>query len=152
LTRDTGDGDCVFCQAPTAAEESSLVVFRGQRAFVVLNRFPYNNAHLLVVPYRHVASLSGLTPEELHELAGLAQRAEVALTEVYDVGGLNVGLNLGKAAGAGIPDHLHLHVVPRWLGDTNFMPVVGATRELAEEMPVTADRLRPVFARLAAGG
>jgi ATP adenylyltransferase len=139
---------CVFC-ASTASPDDAFVVFRGRLAAVVLNRFPYNNGHLLIVPVRHVATLSSLTPGELQEIARLTQRAEAALTEVYRVGGLNVGLNLGKAAGAGLPDHLHVHVVPRWAGDTNFMPVVGETRVLAEELPVTAARLRPVFARLA---
>jgi ATP adenylyltransferase len=139
---------CVFCAAVTGADEA-LVVFRGSLSVVLLNRFPYNNGHLLIVPVRHVATLSALTSAELHEIARLTQRAEVALTDAYGASGLNVGLNLGKAAGAGLPDHLHLHVVPRWAGDTNFMPVVGETRVLAEELPATAARLRPVFARLA---
>lgn len=140
---------CVFCAAVAGADDA-MIVFRGALAAVLLNRFPYNNGHLLIVPARHVADLSSLTAGELHEIARLTQRAEVALVEVYRAGGLNVGLNLGKAAGAGLPDHLHVHVVPRWAGDTNFMPVVGETRVLAEDLPVTAERLRPVFARLAA--
>ncbi len=137
---------CVFC---AAGADEALVVFRSPLAAVLLNRFPYNNGHLLIVPARHTATLSSLTAAELQEIARLTQRAEAALTEVYRVGGLNIGLNLGKAAGAGLPDHLHVHVVPRWAGDTNFMPVVGETRVLVEELPVTASRLRPVFARLA---
>lgn len=138
---------CVFCEA-SAAPDDGLVVFRGRLTIVILNRFPYNNGHLLIVPVRHVASLSALTADELHEVALLVQRTEAALTEVYHPAGLNVGVNLGKAAGAGIPEHLHVHVVPRWAGDTNFMPVIGETRVLAEELPVTAARLRPVFERL----
>lgn len=141
---------CVFCQASSGADDG-LVVFRGRSSIVLLNRFPYNNGHLLIVPVRHVATLSSLTADELQDVALLTQRAEAALTEVYRVGGLNVGLNLGTAAGAGMPEHLHVHVVPRWAGDTNFMPVVGETRVLVEELPVTGDRLRPVFARLAHG-
>ena len=103
----------------------------------------------MVVPNRHIATLASATPEELTELAELTQRAEIALTEAYTPHGMNMGINLGKPAGAGILDHLHMHVVPRWNGDTNFMTVVGQTRVLAEELPRTAERLRPIFARLA---
>lgn len=151
----TGTGrshSCVFCDAIGAAGgEASLLVHRGTACFVILNLFPYNNGHLMVVPNRHVASLAAATPDELTELMRLTQLAERALTEAYAPQGLNVGLNLGRAAGAGIVDHLHVHVVPRWSGDTNFMTVAGETRVLPEAIEETAERLRPVFARLAAG-
>lgn len=137
---------CVFCGAVAA---DPLVVARGVSAFVILNLYPYNSGHLMVVPVRHVASLAELSRDELAEVMTLVQRAEIALTEVYQPQGINVGLNLGRAAGAGIADHLHVHLVPRWVGDTNFMSVVAETRVLPEEVPASAERLRPVFERLA---
>lgn len=139
---------CVFCDALESAESAPLILFRGRHAFVILNLFPYNNAHLMVVPNRHVATLGDATRDELHELMDLARMAEVAITEAYAPHGMNLGINLGKPAGAGVPGHLHLHVVPRWNGDTNFMTVVGETRVLPEELPQTARRLRPIFDRL----
>lgn len=139
---------CVFCHAVSADEADPLVIARGTHAYVILNLFPYNSGHLMVVPVRHVASLMELSRDELVEIAELTQRAERAIAEVYAPHGLNVGVNLGKAAGAGVADHLHVHLVPRWSGDTNFMSVVGSVRVLPEEVPVSAERLRPVFARL----
>jgi ATP adenylyltransferase len=144
----SGLAGCIFCDAH-AREEASLVVFRGSTCYVILNKFPYNNGHLMVVPNRHVASLKDATGEELCELIELARRAEVALGEAYAPHGLNMGINLGKPAGAGVLDHVHLHVVPRWNGDTNYMTVVGETRVLPEELSETAGRLRPIFERLA---
>ena len=141
---------CIFCQAVGDAACDPLVVDRGEGAYVILNLYPYNSGHLMVVPRRHVATLSELERGELMELALLTQRAERALTEVYAPQGLNVGLNLGKAAGAGVAGHLHIHLVPRWTGDTNFMSVVGDVRVLPEEVPISAERLRPVFERLRA--
>jgi ATP adenylyltransferase len=140
---------CVFCNALSDPAANSLVVFRGSTCFVILNLFPYNNGHLMVIPTRHIASLAAASPEELRELIELTRIAEQALTETYAPHGMNMGINLGKPAGAGILDHVHMHVVPRWNGDTNFMSVVGQTRVLAEELPDTAARLRPVFERLA---
>jgi ATP adenylyltransferase len=148
VTGTARDAGCVFCDAQSGADDS-LVVFRGTTCFVILNKFPYNNAHLMVVPNRHIATLSEATGEELSELMILASRAERAIRDAYAPHGLNMGINLGKPAGAGILDHLHMHVVPRWNGDTNFMTVVGDTRVLPEELIVTAARLRPIFARLA---
>jgi ATP adenylyltransferase len=139
---------CVFCGA---IADEPLVVARGAAVFVILNLYPYNSGHLMVVPNRHVASLAQLGAEERSELMAFVQRGEIALNEVYRPQGINVGLNLGRAAGAGIADHLHIHLVPRWVGDTNFMSVVGETRVLPEEVPASAERLRPVFARLAGG-
>jgi ATP adenylyltransferase len=140
---------CVFCQALGDPEADSLVVFRGPTCFVILNLFPYNNGHLMVIPNRHIASLVAATAAERAELIELTAVAEAALAEVFQPDGVNMGINLGKPAGAGILDHVHLHVVPRWSGDTNFMTVVGQTRVLPEELPETAAKLRPVFARLA---
>ena len=149
VTAASGDakGACVFCAA--LERDDGLIVFRGRHTFVILNLFPYNNGHLMVVPNRHIGRLALASDDELSELMRLTRTAEQALTEAYAPHGLNMGLNLGKPAGAGVLDHLHMHVVPRWEGDTNFMSVVGETRVLPEEIPVTADRLRPVFARLA---
>jgi ATP adenylyltransferase len=135
---------CVFC-----APSDELELVRGRLCYVVLNLYPYNNGHLMVIPYRHVGSLAESTPDELAELMRFTRDAEVALTEAYGPQGINVGMNLGRAAGAGIVDHIHVHLVPRWAGDTNFMSVVGETRVLPEDLAATARRLRPIFERLA---
>jgi ATP adenylyltransferase len=134
--------DCIFCDALQDIDREPLVVHRGQRAFVILNKFPYNNGHLMVVPHRHVGRLADLSGDELAELIALTQAGERALAGVYAPHGFNMGINVGKPAGAGILDHLHVHVVPRWDGDTSFMTVFGETRVLPEELPVTAERLR----------
>ena len=139
---------CVFCDAPRSSVQQALVVHEGRLAYVILNLYPYNSGHLMVVPHRHVASLAALSAEEIQEVGLLTQRAELALSGAYQPHGLNVGVNLGKAAGAGIVEHLHVHVVPRWTGDANFMTVVGETRVLPEELAATAAKLRPIFARL----
>jgi len=136
---------CIFCDAVARIETEPLVVYRGLRTFVILNKFPYNNGHLMVVPHRHAGRLDGLGAEELAELIELAQATERVLESVYHPHGFNMGLNLGKPAGAGVLDHLHFHVVPRWNGDTNFITVVGETRVLPEELPETANRLRRAF-------
>ena len=140
---------CVFCAALSNDDADPLIVFRGSTCFVILNLFPYNNGHVMVVPHRHIASLVEATSEELCEMMELTRRTEVALREVFSPDGMNVGINLGKAAGAGILEHIHLHIVPRWNGDTNFMTIVGETRVLPQELSATADLLRPVFRRLA---
>jgi ATP adenylyltransferase len=142
--------DCIFCDAQ-AGRDVDLVVFRGHHAYVILNLYPYNNGHLMVVPYRHLSTLEALTPDEQIELMQLARLSEIALAEAYRPQGINVGINLGKAAGAGIENHLHIHLVPRWAGDTNFMTAVGQTRVLPEDLSETASRLRPIFAKLHAG-
>ncbi|HEY7792174.1 MAG TPA: HIT domain-containing protein [Vicinamibacterales bacterium] len=144
----SSDDPCIFCDALTSDEAAPLLVHRGTTCFVILNLYPYNSGHLLIVPMRHIPSLAAATPDELTELMQLTRRAEVALTEVYQPQGMNIGINLGRPAGAGIVDHVHIHVVPRWNGDTNFMSVVGDVRVLPEELGETAKRLRPVFERL----
>ena len=143
--------ECIFCDA-CASRNVELVLLRGQHSFVILNLYPYNSGHLMVVPNRHLGALEALTPEEQAELMRLARLSEMALTEAYHPHGINVGINLGKAAGAGIENHLHIHFVPRWSGDTNFMTAVGETRVLPEELGAAAARLRPVFERLAHEG
>ena len=148
VTGDAKSEGCVFCRAQHEDDAEPLIVFRGTVCFVILNLYPYNNGHLLILPNRHIASLAEATHEELVELIEFTRRAEIALNEAYAPHGLNVGVNLGKPAGAGILDHLHIHVVPRWNGDTNFMTIVGGTRVLPEELPQTAARLRPLFERL----
>ena len=144
---------CVFCQPThdpaTGNAGDDLIVFHGSLAYVILNRYPYNNGHLMVVPYRHLATLVELSPQELHEVALLTQRSEAALRQAYQLQGINVGINLGKSAGAGIHGHLHVHLVPRWSGDTNFMTVVGETRVLPEDLASSAARLAPIFESLA---
>ena len=141
---------CVFCAALDPAGPSPHLVFRGKLAFVILNKYPYNNGHLMVVPKRHVGRLAEATAAELTELIALTRIAEMALTESYGAHGINVGMNLGRSAGAGVPGHLHVHLVPRWDGDTNFMTVVGDTRVVPEEPAASVIRLKPVFERLAA--
>jgi ATP adenylyltransferase len=141
---------CIFCDAGReGTADAALVLVRSALSFVILNRYPYNNGHLMVVPGRHVASLTALTPDELADLMLLTRNAEAVLTEAYRPHGLNLGMNLGRPAGAGIADHVHMHVVPRWNGDTSFMSVVGNVRVLPEELSQTAERLRPIFERLA---
>ena len=125
-----------------------LVVFEGSTCYVILNKYPYNNGHVMVVPYRHVATLGSLSAAELDGIGLLTARAEASLTDAYRPHGLNIGMNLGKSAGAGIEAHLHMHSVPRWSGDTNFMSVVGTMRVLPEDLGASAARLRPIFARL----
>jgi ATP adenylyltransferase len=138
------DGRCVFCDLPHG-EGSERILARADLGYVVLNKFPYNPGHLLVVPWRHTGDVEDLTPEENAALQILLQRSVRALREESDPHGFNIGMNLGRVAGAGIPDHLHWHVVPRWSGDTNFMPVVGGTRVLPELLAETARRLAPRF-------
>ncbi|WP_370671581.1 HIT family protein [Actinomadura chibensis] len=127
----SGDG-CPFCDIPRMADEEGLVVARGRSVFAVLNLYPYNSGHLMVVPYRHVADYTDLDEAEYLELAVFTQRALAALRKASGAQGFNVGMNLGLVAGAGIAAHLHQHVVPRWGGDTNFMPVVGHTKVLPQ--------------------
>ena len=153
---DTTTG-CVFCLSPGASAKGddaarSLLVFEGSLSYVILNLYPYNNGHLMVVPFRHEPTIAGLTTDEMNELGRLTQLSERALREAYRLDGINIGVNLGREAGAGIIEHVHLHLVPRWNGDTNFMTTVGQTRVLPEKLAETAARLRPIFERRAAGG
>ena len=141
--------DCIFCSTSEPGRDA-LVLVRGRVSFVILNLYPYNNGHLMVVPNRHAPNLATMSAEEQAELMRLTRHAEIALTEAYAPHGINIGINLGRPAGAGILDHLHVHLVPRWNGDTNFMTVVGQVRVLPEDLSVSAQKLRPIFERLAA--
>ena len=148
MTRSEEPAGCVFCIAKTIVEGQQLIVHEGALAYVILNKFPYNAGHLMVVPHRHVAQLALLERDELTEMALLTQLSERVLNAAFTPQGINVGMNLGRPAGAGIVDHLHIHLVPRWNGDTNFMTVVGEVRVLPEALPATAEKLRPLFAEL----
>ena len=133
-----GTPGCIFCTAASEhKDEENLVAWRGRHNFVILNRYPYTSGHLMVVPYAHVATLEELPDETLSEMALLTRDAEKHLRAIYRPEGLNLGMNIGKCAGAGIADHVHTHVVPRWTGDSNFMSVVGETRVLPEELGET---------------
>jgi ATP adenylyltransferase len=155
-----GDHGCLFCNMIAAtdhaiesgmsrddAERAAGIVVRGLHSFVCLNRYPYNSGHVMVVPYEHQAALAALPSPAANELMNFAQRTERVFAEVYHPDGMNVGLNLGNAAGAGVAAHLHLHALPRWAGDTNFMTVIAETRVLPEELDVTWRRLREGFAQ-----
>jgi ATP adenylyltransferase len=138
---------CPFCVLPGAGDDAaSLILKRGTHAYAILNAYPYNPGHLMAVPYRHVSGLDELTGEELHEMADLCQAAVRIIRATVGAGAFNVGINVGSVAGAGIADHIHQHVVPRWGGDTNFMPVIGQTRVLPELLEETYQRLAPAFA------
>ncbi len=140
-------GGCIFCEAAASHDDgASLVVFRGKRVFVILNRYPYTNGHVMVAPMAHEAWFSDSPRETLEELVGVVARAQKILVSAFQTDGLNVGVNFGKAAGAGVADHYHVHLVPRWTGDTNFMSVTGGVRVVPEELSVTRNRLVPLFA------
>jgi ATP adenylyltransferase len=146
VTQSNDAGRCVFCSAAQSVDDAkTLVVARGEHNLVILNRYPYTSGHVMVVPYQHVATLEELSDAVLVELIGLARRCEKHLRALYRPDGLNLGMNIGKAAGAGIAGHVHLHALPRWTGDTNFMTVVGETRVMPEALEVTWERLRAAF-------
>jgi ATP adenylyltransferase len=141
---------CVFCRAVASQDDvQTLVVWRGKKNFVILNRYPYTSGHIMVVPYEHQADLKALDPETLGEMMALVQRVQRAFETLYRPDGYNLGMNLGRAAGAGIADHLHMHVLPRWMGDTNFMTTVGETRVQPEELETTYERLRKALLAVA---
>ena len=141
ITQADEQSGCIFCLAAAADDEGGLVVHRGDEAFVLLNKFPYSSGHLMVAPFRHGAELDALDDEEALEIHRLAERGIAALAEVYGPQGYNLGWNLGRIAGAGIVDHVHLHVVPRWAGDTNFMPVLADVKVMPEHLLETRRRL-----------
>ena len=142
---------CPFCDIPALSDADGLVVARGELAYAVLNLYPYNSGHLMLVPYRHVAGYDELTVDEAVEVAALTRHALRALRHASGAQGFNVGMNLGAVGGAGIAAHLHQHVVPRWGGDTNFMPVVGQTRVLPQLLPDTRDLLAQAWAQVRQG-
>jgi ATP adenylyltransferase len=138
-THDGAGSDCPFCTAPAIEGGDSLVVARGEAVYAVLNLYPYNAGHLMVCPYRHLADYTELSPDEVAELGAFTQRAMTVLREVSGAQGFNIGMNQGAVGGAGIAGHLHQHVVPRWGGDTNFMPVVGGTKTMPALLEGTRD-------------
>ncbi len=140
------ENSCVFCRIlEDTHDPENLVLFRGIHCFLLLNRYPYTSGHLLIAANRHISSLSDAETEELNEMIQLSRRCEDALGREYHPQGFNMGFNIGRAAGAGVEHHLHMHVVPRWTGDSNFVSVVGETRVLPEELPHTRERLLPYF-------
>ncbi len=140
-----GDGGCVFCRLAASTDEDRQVIARGDLTFAVINAFPYNSGHLMVAPLRHVGALEELTDAEAGALMTMMRSANVAVRAAYRPDGVNVGMNLGRAAGAGIPGHLHVHVLPRWEADTNFLTTVTATRVLPEPLSTTWERLRAAW-------
>jgi ATP adenylyltransferase len=140
------DEGCIFCgRLALGDDEKALILTRSQLAFAILNAYPYNPGHLMVAPLRHVGELEALRPDELADASALLQRSVRALKEASGPDGFNIGLNLGRVAGAGVPGHVHWHVVPRWNGDTNFMAVVGETRVLPEALAATYAKLKPLL-------
>jgi ATP adenylyltransferase len=143
---DTSAEGCVFCAAPALPDgPDNLIVYRGPGAFIILNRYPYTSGHLMVVPYQHEPSLEGLDTPLLTEMMVLSRTAIKVLKTAYQPEGFNIGINLGDAAGAGIADHVHMHIVPRWVGDTNFMATLGETRVLPEALEKTYERIRAAW-------
>lgn len=139
--------ECIFCEAAARQDDAeTLIVSRGSKSFVILNRYPYTTGHVMIVPYAHVADLSACDADALSEMMQLARRVESAYRSVYQPDGVNLGMNLGRAAGAGIAGHLHMHALPRWFGDANFMTVTGETRVHPEELQTTYERLRKALA------
>ncbi|MCL4491456.1 MAG: HIT domain-containing protein [Nitrospirae bacterium] len=138
--------DCLFCAKPGEdRDRDNLILCRGRHAYVIMNKYPYNNGHLMAVPYFHTSSFDGLSDDVLLELMKLARYSVDCLKRVFNPEGFNIGSNIGEVAGAGIKEHLHIHIVPRWAGDANFMAVVGEVRVIPEHILETYDKLRPVF-------
>src|SRR5213592_5187133 len=151
-SKDAVEG-CIFCTAPAEDDDrGNLIVHRGERCFVILNKFPYTNGHLMVAPYAHLSTLPELDAETVAEMMALAQRSIVVLEAAYGPQGFNAGLNQGRIAGAGFADHIHLHVVPRWAGDTNYMPVLADVKVLPEHLLETRSRLAAAWPSHAPSG
>lgn len=147
IEQETKELGCIFCMKPRAADQrEALVVAQSHHSVVMLNKYPYNNGHLLVAPKRHENQLSGLPAEEYDDMNEALRRAAEVVRGVFKPTGMNLGMNLGKCAGAGVEDHMHWHIVPRWEGDTNFMPVLGETRVMPQHLLENYDRLKPYFA------
>ena len=145
-----GEGEgCIFCDHLAQGDDrAARILHRGGQAFVIINAYPYNTGHLMVAPLRHVGDICELKDDERNEMMSLTSESIAIIRSAMNAHGFNVGMNLGTVAGAGIPGHIHMHVVPRWGGDTNFMPVVGRTKVLPEMIDQTDEKLRPLFARL----
>jgi ATP adenylyltransferase len=139
---------CIFCiKSAEQRDDENFIVYRAERNFVILNIYPYSTGHLMIAPYEHIATLEGASELAVAEMMQLAREAEIHLREIYKPQGLNLGMNLGESAGAGVPGHIHMHVLPRWIGDTNFMTTVSETRVLPESLDVTYAKLKKAFSR-----
>ena len=137
---------CILCEKPGQKNDAqNYILYRGDKNFVILNAYPYNPGHLMIAPYRHIANLEDLTDDELHEHFEIARRSVRLLKEVFNPNGFNIGINIGRAAGAGIDEHVHTHIVPRWQGDTNFMPVFSNVRVVNEALAETYEKLKGKF-------
>jgi ATP adenylyltransferase len=141
-TKNEPAGGCIFCELPKLSDPEAKIVHRGKHCFVILNSFPYTSGHVMIVPFAHLDELSKLPEPAAHEMMDLSQRMERVLRQIYSPDGINLGMNIGRAAGAGVAGHVHMHVLPRWVGDTNFMTVTGETRVLPETLEVTYKRIR----------
>ena len=145
----TKEPGCIFCIKPRErADKKNLIIYRGKTSFVIMNFYPYNNGHLMVVPFRHTADLSDLTRDEKLEIMDLLAKSKDALNRAMSPDGFNIGMNLGQVAGAGVKDHLHFHIVPRWNGDTNFMPICGHTKVVSEALEETREILQNAFQKI----
>ena len=143
---DHNHDECIFCLKPVQDKDrDNLIIFRAQHNFVILNKYPYNNGHCMIVPYQHTASIESLCEETSSEMWRLLLKCKKALFEAFHPEGFNIGMNLGRIAGAGIDSHIHLHIVPRWNGDTNFMPIIAETKIISQEIFKTYDILAPYF-------
>jgi ATP adenylyltransferase len=146
VTKSSPAAECIFCaKASENRDRENYIVHRGAHNFVLLNLYPYTTGHLMIAPYEHIATLEAASQPILSEMMQLARLAEIHLRSVYRPDGLNLGMNLGKSAGAGVPGHIHMHVLPRWVGDTNFMTAVGETRVLPESLDITFEKLKTAF-------
>ena len=146
VSKGSKESGCIFCQALQRNDDTqALIVHRGQHNFIILNRYPYTTGHVMVAPFEHVGELARVAPETLAEMMLLCQQVQRAFAELYHPEGYNLGMNLGRVAGAGVADHLHMHVLPRWAGDTSFMTTVAETRLEPEELATTYRRLKPFF-------
>ena len=146
ITEPQGAGGCIFCEKLSEKnDDQTYIVHRGQHCYVCLNTYPYNNGHAMIVPYVHVDELDKLSPAAAAEMMSLTQKLEAVLRQLYRPDGINLGMNLGKAAGAGVAGHIHMHMLPRWVGDTNFMTVTAETRVLPETLETTYARMKQAF-------
>ena len=141
-SKNEGKDGCIFCELPKLADEEAKIVYRGQHCYIILNSFPYTSGHVMVVPFAHLDELQKLPDAAAQEMIALTQKMESVLRQIYSPDGINLGMNIGRAAGAGVVGHVHMHLLPRWVGDTNFMTVVGESRVLPEALDVTYERIK----------
>jgi ATP adenylyltransferase len=145
---DGKNGQCIFCELPKLPDADAKIVYRGQHCFIILNSFPYTSGHVMVVPFAHLDELQKLPDVAAREMISLSQKTERVLRQVYSPDGINLGMNIGRAAGAGVAGHIHMHVLPRWVGDTNFMTVTGESRVLPEALEETYEKLSTALREL----